>query len=243
MPKIVDHAQRRVELVDALLRVAARDGFAAASVRTVAEEAGWSAGTLRHYYPSQDQLVEAALATLTERAVQRLLPAIEALAVAGRDDVLRCSVELLEQLLPLDATRRDEMAVWMAMLSPGIDLPSLARWRAGSWHGIRQQCRRVVARLWEIQLVAAGEPSPTAVPLAVPGGSGADILAAAQAARPLPDPIAESRAAGLHALVDGLALHAISFAEQRSAVATLEVLERSVGDVAAAYGVVVPAGR
>ncbi len=54
MPKIVDHDARREEIAQALWRVVRRDGIRAASVRTVAAEAGWSAGAVRYYFPDQD---------------------------------------------------------------------------------------------------------------------------------------------------------------------------------------------
>ena len=48
MPKIVDHETRREEIAEALWRVVRRDGVRAASVRTIAAEAGWSPGAVRY---------------------------------------------------------------------------------------------------------------------------------------------------------------------------------------------------
>ena len=52
MPKVVDHAARREEIVDALLRVAERDGLDGVSLRAVAREGGWSTGVL---YDNHDE--------------------------------------------------------------------------------------------------------------------------------------------------------------------------------------------
>lgn len=50
--------QRRIEIVDAALKVFARDGFALSKMDKVAEEAGISKGTLYLYFESKDALFE-----------------------------------------------------------------------------------------------------------------------------------------------------------------------------------------
>src|SRR5258707_15818113 len=61
MPKEVDHPGRRRELADAAGRVIARNGLAGTTLADVAEEAGWSIGSIRYYFPSKDELVASAL--------------------------------------------------------------------------------------------------------------------------------------------------------------------------------------
>ena len=48
---------RRQALIDATLHCLARDGVEGASVRRICEEAGVSAGLLRHYFGSKDNLI------------------------------------------------------------------------------------------------------------------------------------------------------------------------------------------
>lgn len=60
MPKIVDHDVRRREIVDAYIRVAARDGLHAVTSRAVAAELGIAVGGLWHYFESQDAVLTAA---------------------------------------------------------------------------------------------------------------------------------------------------------------------------------------
>src|SRR5690625_1519546 len=83
VPRIVDHDARRGELVAAALRVITTEGFAAASVRRVAHEAGCSAGALRHYFPRHDALVAAVLDEVTRAAAARLIPRIRAQRADG----------------------------------------------------------------------------------------------------------------------------------------------------------------
>ncbi|MGK5685066.1 TetR/AcrR family transcriptional regulator [Actinoplanes sp. URMC 104] len=75
MPKIVDHDQRRREIVDAFLTVVGRDGPAAATSRAIAAELGVGAGALWHYFDSLDAVFSAAYQRVLERTTARILAA------------------------------------------------------------------------------------------------------------------------------------------------------------------------
>ena len=119
MPKVVDHEQRRRELAEAVWRVIRRNGVDGASVRTVAQEAGWSAGALRHYFRTQSELLDFAIELAAERIRQR----VGALELA--DDPRRAVEQLLSQLLPLDDERRAENEVWLAFTARALIDPHL----------------------------------------------------------------------------------------------------------------------
>jgi AcrR family transcriptional regulator len=119
VPKIVDHEQRRRELAEAVWRVIRRTGVEGASVRTVAQEAGWSAGALRHYFRTQSELLDFAIELAAERIRQR----IGALELA--DDPRRAVEQLLSELLPLDDERRAENEVWLAFTARALIDPQL----------------------------------------------------------------------------------------------------------------------
>ena len=53
---------RRLSLIEACARVLAREGIAGASVRTIAVEAGVSAGLVGHYFAGVDALIAATYA-------------------------------------------------------------------------------------------------------------------------------------------------------------------------------------
>lgn len=61
VPKIVDHAARRKEIVAATWRVIARDGLAGTTIREIAREAGYSNGVLAHYFADRDEILASAL--------------------------------------------------------------------------------------------------------------------------------------------------------------------------------------
>ncbi len=119
MPKLVDHEQRRRELGQAVWRVIRRDGVGAASVRKVAQEAGWSAGALRHYFSTQSELLTFAMQMVVER-IEARVGALEPPA-----DPRRAVEQRLHELLPLDEERRAENEVWLAFAGLALVDPQL----------------------------------------------------------------------------------------------------------------------
>ena len=119
MPKLVDHEQRRRELATAVWGVIRRDGLEAASVRKVAETAGWSAGALRHYFSTQSELLNFAMQMVVER-IEARVGALEPPA-----DARRAVEQRLHELLPLDEERRAENEVWLAFSGRALVDPQL----------------------------------------------------------------------------------------------------------------------
>lgn len=111
VPKIVDHDARREEIARALWRVVRRDGIRAASVRTVATEAGWSAGAVRYYFPDQDGLLNFAM-DLVSRRVRDRISAIEPTGSATE-----IALQYLEQVIPLDNERQAEFDIWLSFVA------------------------------------------------------------------------------------------------------------------------------
>jgi AcrR family transcriptional regulator len=138
VPKVVDHEQRREEIADALWRVIRRDGFAAASVRTVAAEAGLSTGALRHYFSTQGELTAFAMTSLMERARARIATA--GAAAADLDGLVR----VVEEVLPLDAQRLAESEVWLAMAAAARTDPALRVLADEAHRSLRGLCDSIV---------------------------------------------------------------------------------------------------
>ena len=111
MPKIVDHDTRREEIAEALWRVVRRDGIRAASVRTIAAEAGWSAGAVRYYFPDQAGLLSFAMDLVSRRVTERVS------ALQPKGDPASVVLRYLEQVIPLDDERRAEFDVWLAFMA------------------------------------------------------------------------------------------------------------------------------
>lgn len=79
MPKIVDHAERRALIIDALFRVIVRDGVGGVSLRQVAAEAQVTAGMVQHYFTSKDDLMAFAMTSASARYEQRIGTSVAAL--------------------------------------------------------------------------------------------------------------------------------------------------------------------
>jgi AcrR family transcriptional regulator len=120
VPKEVDHPARRRELADAACRVIARDGLAGTTLADVAEESGWSIGSIRHYFPNKDELIASALWRVGERLDDRIR-----LRTAGGMTMNDLRIAATE-LLPLDAERREEALVHLAFMAQAAVVPGLA---------------------------------------------------------------------------------------------------------------------
>ena len=71
MPKTVDRSERREALLAAVWRVIARGGLERATIRTIAEETGWSTGVLAHYFADKEDILASALQLSHERITAR----------------------------------------------------------------------------------------------------------------------------------------------------------------------------
>jgi AcrR family transcriptional regulator len=108
VPKRVDHEQRRREIVEAAWRLVARGGFAAATMREIAAEAGFANGALKYYFDSKDDLLIAAFQHTFYRVNERA-----ALSIGDRTGLEAIRLLCLE-MLPLDEERRVEARVAVA---------------------------------------------------------------------------------------------------------------------------------
>src|SRR3954463_15893549 len=109
MPKQVDHEQRRRVLAEAVFAVIGTRGFEAVSLRDVAEQAGFSMGTVQHYFPAKQQMLLFALGHMRERVLARLQATLAALYGPGKEpsrrDLIRAATAVM---LPVDEPGREE---------------------------------------------------------------------------------------------------------------------------------------
>ncbi|GAA1596165.1 TetR/AcrR family transcriptional regulator [Kribbella sancticallisti] len=146
MPKIVDHDARREEIARALWRVVRRDGMRAASVRTIAAEAGWSAGAVRYYFPDQAGLISFAMDLVARRVETRIS------AIRNEGSITDIVLRYLEEVIPLDEERRAEFDVWLSFVAQaqaesGAD--GLRELLGPVQKGLRDLCHSLVTGLSE----------------------------------------------------------------------------------------------
>ncbi|MCH9685970.1 MAG: TetR family transcriptional regulator [Deltaproteobacteria bacterium] len=101
--------QRRLQIVDATLRVMARTGFDGASVQAIAKEAGLSAGLLHHHFDNKSQILHALLDHLEGLARARH----EALAARRRGDWGRLEAWIDAHLAVGEGARPEATAAWV----------------------------------------------------------------------------------------------------------------------------------
>jgi len=137
MPKIVDHARRREEIALVACQVVANHGFEQATVARIARAAGYTTGMVAHYYDSKQDIILAALRLMLLRIEERLTRA------RARDANL---LDVLCEMLPIDAQRFTECAFWMAFwgqVSADKKLKRLNVW-------VHREYMRLYARCFDV---------------------------------------------------------------------------------------------
>jgi AcrR family transcriptional regulator len=77
VPKLVDRAEKRREILEVTWRLMATRGADAATMREIARAAGYANGALAYYFANKDALVEAAYVYVFDRTNERIQAAVE----------------------------------------------------------------------------------------------------------------------------------------------------------------------
>ncbi|MGA7204891.1 MAG: TetR/AcrR family transcriptional regulator [Specibacter sp.] len=147
MPKIVDHDQRRLELVDATWRIIARHGIEGATMREIATEAGFANGALKPYFPTKDELITFAFGHVFNRTNQRIAKMSEGLAGLA---ALRA---FCLEVLPLDEDRINEARIVIPFWQKALTDTAKARFHEVSmneWRATLESQLRKARELGEI---------------------------------------------------------------------------------------------
>ncbi|MEF2968705.1 TetR/AcrR family transcriptional regulator [Paenibacillus sp. M1] len=143
MPKIVDHEFQREVVAEAAWRVIRKYGIEQASVRKIAEEAGVSAGSVRHYFTSQSELYAYSMRLVSKRVNERIRH------IRPTGNLMEDILEYLEQILPLNEETRLEMEVWFAFVAKSMSDSSLEELRNQVDHDLRRLSELLIAALIE----------------------------------------------------------------------------------------------
>ncbi|HSA48998.1 MAG TPA: TetR/AcrR family transcriptional regulator [Yinghuangia sp.] len=124
MPKRVDHEERRRQIAQALVAVAARQGLHAVGMREVAAEAGVSVRLVQYYFASKDRLFFYAYRYLGEQLGLRIQARVRAAGSRpGPREVLEAT---LFEGLPDDEASRNMHIVYTAYATLALTDPSMA---------------------------------------------------------------------------------------------------------------------
>ncbi|RKN74926.1 TetR/AcrR family transcriptional regulator [Paenibacillus ginsengarvi] len=150
MPKIVNRDHRREQLAEAAWRVIRREGMEGVSVRSVAEEAGMSLGSLRHYFATQSELLSFSMRLVTERVRKRIVS-------SRRSGDPRVDIEsLIGEMIPLDPERLAECEVWLAFVGSTPAHPELRSLCEEVHDALYGFFRSIVDSLLALKLVKSG---------------------------------------------------------------------------------------
>ncbi|NLT25486.1 MAG: TetR/AcrR family transcriptional regulator [Microbacteriaceae bacterium] len=142
MPKLVDHDARRLEIVEATVRVIARAGFEGATMREVAAEGGFANGAIKPYFGSKAALLRATYEHVYDRTNDRVEAAADG-AATPREALER----FCREVLPLDAARVDEARVAVAFWGASESAPEARELHARFMDGWRERLGALLAAL------------------------------------------------------------------------------------------------
>jgi AcrR family transcriptional regulator len=120
VPKVVDHDQRRVELIEATYRTIARTGWESATMAAIAAEAGYANGALKPYFATKDDLLVAAFDHIYVQTGRRMT------AVTDEKRGLAALRAYCREILPLDETTLDEARIVIPFWQQALSTPALA---------------------------------------------------------------------------------------------------------------------
>ena len=132
---------RRLSLIAACARVLAREGIGGASVRTIAVEAGVSAGLVGHYFPGVDALIAATYA----HTGARVDAALEAAVAASGDDPRARLEAFVTASFAAPIADPELLATWIAFWSLVRARPEIAALHDEQYGGFRAQLEALLA--------------------------------------------------------------------------------------------------
>ncbi|MEB3370005.1 TetR/AcrR family transcriptional regulator [Saccharopolyspora mangrovi] len=119
MPKVVDHDQRRVEFIEATWRIIARTGWESATMAAISSEAGYSNGAVKPYFATKDDLLTAAFDHIYVQTGRRMATA------TGCKRGVAALRAYCREILPLEATSRDEARIIIPFWQQALTRPAL----------------------------------------------------------------------------------------------------------------------
>lgn len=121
MPKLINRQERKQHIAQAVWAVLAREGIRGVSVRTVAAEAGISTGSLRHVFPTLNDMMLYSL----DYSGQKFLASLTSRKVTG--PLIDRLEDLLFDFLPTSNESRMYSEVVVGMLAEASNIPGAAR--------------------------------------------------------------------------------------------------------------------
>ncbi|WP_165617460.1 TetR/AcrR family transcriptional regulator [Klenkia soli] len=129
-------AARKIELLDATLRIIARDGLAGLSMRGLAAEAGAPLGAVSYYFAGKDELVEAAFARHSEIEGERMAAMIRRVGAGTPDEAADAVADFVVEGCTV---RRRQLITEYELMVESARRPALQESTAGWLRSLRAQ--------------------------------------------------------------------------------------------------------
>jgi AcrR family transcriptional regulator len=141
MPKIVDHDERREEILQAAMRVIRAVGLDGTTTRAIAREAGYSSGGLSHYFADKDDILRSVLVMTHRNSRER-----QAKALAGKSALDKLWGLLLDNL-PLDEERGVETLMEMTFWPRAVSNEELRKFQDEAAHALLDSLRKLIGEV------------------------------------------------------------------------------------------------
>jgi AcrR family transcriptional regulator len=138
MPKIVDHDERREEILRAAIRVIDSVGLDNTTTRAIAQESGYSNGVLSHYFQDKDDILRSILVQTHREFMDRVDASMRNKDAFGR------LWAMLMQNLPLDTERRVETLMEITFWPRALSNPALREFQREAAGELLDQLRGLV---------------------------------------------------------------------------------------------------
>ncbi|MEV4632503.1 TetR/AcrR family transcriptional regulator [Rhodococcus coprophilus] len=138
MPKVVDHARRRREIVWALWAVIHERGIDGVTFRTVAAEAGVSIGRIQHYFESKEHLIRCGAEEIVAGAEQSYREG------DSHTDPRAALDTLLTQPVPTTVPSLIGASIWYAYLARAVSDPWIRGFMTDASRGTVREAERLL---------------------------------------------------------------------------------------------------
>ncbi|WP_202078630.1 TetR/AcrR family transcriptional regulator [Caldalkalibacillus salinus] len=109
MPKKIDHAKRKDQIVEAMFRIIHHSGFEKATLREISKEAELSLGSVQYFFPKQKDIYMFAMDVIFQRFEERMQKVVEV-----NQGVFENAVRMIKQIVQANTKEeRMENDIWM----------------------------------------------------------------------------------------------------------------------------------
>ncbi|MXQ55190.1 TetR/AcrR family transcriptional regulator [Shimazuella alba] len=120
MPKMVNHEQRKKEIGQATWEIIQTRGIEEVSVRKIADQMNISSGSIRHYFPTQNELLRYCIRSAGENVHHHILSHID--LSLTRNEVIK---QMVSEILPMEGSGQRDMDVWYSIITFAKKNPNL----------------------------------------------------------------------------------------------------------------------